>query len=826
MSKFILAIAACVLIFASSPEAIGSSFYVQEEKTVWIRITDTRGRPLSNITVSSVEGGKAVRTTSSGKAGVPVPGNFQIQQSIQLVVRSKEYQTANGLPFAIRIAGFNKPYLPHEITLVARASRSANRSQSPRSPYPATDLDPFSKGEQAVTAQKYQEAFQYFSKAYEERKQVYERSKSARPKARYVEATRRLGGILIVLNKWQDALEKFQEVLRIEPSDDDSSYFLGLCSMMLGDLPQAEKAFRNIKGSGRDSMAKQLGGLMMAAIHEFYGKLESSIALERDFFRHLSEEGLRSAPEINSLSKLVGKLALDNTGGESYPSRIQPVSRLALSITFKSDLAFSEKREGQFSPGIVTPLNELATIFLMLERYEEAEKLIIRTMSLERRLFGDDHLSVGLLLTRIASLEARRNDYVASENHYREAATILKKTLGNDTSLMTIVQEGLARLFVKQERFQEAERELLSQIELSCKPDIIDTVECISALGQLAGFYYYRERYADAIVPLRRAIDISKKLWAAKDSTGTALILEQLDDLEDLYEETGDKQALEALEKEREYIISLGITPKEVGKTTSSTGEATTYVSLDGRRCLSQAEDEFVKYPRSKELLEASVQAGKYLDYRDPDLHQAMYLLAYLYYGENRRNEAVALADKALKANEDALQPDRARAAYLLNLKGLVESDRHNYVEAEKQVNEALKTMQVVMGQNHETTVPFLLNLGVIQRLGHNYVEAEKNLRLALNIREKSPSDAPSCGIPDSIRIASELAVVYVQMQRFAEAEKLFTDSLRAIGDCCLDRHPAAVFILESYAESLRRMGRNDEAAKQEARAKQLKTKQ
>lgn len=809
----------CLLTIVEGPRA-----QTQEEKIIWVHVTDTRGRSLPNITISTLEWGKAVTTTSSGKAGVPVPNSFQITNEIHLVIISKSYQTANGLPLPIRISSFNKPYVLNEITLIPKSVRPSTRLASAKGLQRTPETDPFLKGEQAVSAQRYREALQYFSSAYDERKQAYATNKNFRLKTRYVEAARRLAEILIVVNKWREAADKFEEVLLITPSDDESSYYLGICRMMLGDLPQAEKIFHSMKSSSRRPLTRQLGGMMTAAIWEAYGKLDDSLGLEKEFFQQLSERGILTEPSVNNLFKLVSKVALDAVRRESYPSRIQPISQLAVIITYKARLAIAEKQAGKYSPQTITPLNDLATTFQTQGRYDDAEKLRIRVLNLEQRLFGDDYLSVGFGKAKLAQLETERKDYVAAEKHYREAAEVLKKSLGDDTSFMTVIHQGLFQLFLRQEHFQDAEHELQAIIAITCTSGM-DTLECIGALGKLSEFYVDRERYADAAPPLRRAIDMSTKLWAAKDSEGTAIILEQIDDLESIFEHLGNKNELEALKKEKDYIRGLGVQPKKE-PTIWSSKEATTAISLNGYRCAFQADDDYVKYPKSKELLEAAMPAGKYLDYRDPDFNQAMYLLAYLYFTENRFSEALVLAERALKANEDSLQPDRTRTALLLNLKAGVSFDRGDYAKAERDTVDALRTLQVVLGQNHQFTVALLMNLARIQRQRLNYVEAEKNLRLALSIREGALPENPACALPDSVTIAGELAELYVLMQKYPEAERLFKEVFRAIGDCCLDRYPGVIPILENYSKCLRQLGRNEDASRIDARARLLKSKQ
>jgi tetratricopeptide (TPR) repeat protein len=827
MKKLIIPIClACWVAFGLMSQAVA-----QEEKLVWIHVTDSHGRPLPNVTVYAVEWRKPVSTTSSGAAAVPVPINGRVNDLVHLVIVSKYYTTANGGTFNIRISSFNRPDDPIPITLVRKAPLLS--AQRPRtgtrraSSLPGSTTDFFQKGEDALDAQRFQEAFEYFSKAYDVRRAAYQRIRNKEAGNKYAEINREMGVALMMLNKWNEALEKFQEATRVNTGDDESKYLLGICAFVVGDLPKAEQAFREMGSSpNKLRVVRRVGNLNASLIYQFYGKLDDATRLEQDFFQQTSKEGLGGNLEIDNLFKNLSAVALDATRN-TYPLHmITPVTLPAYIILSKARVAEAEKKNGAYSPAVVSPLNDLAGTFQNQERYKDAENILNRSLTIQKRVFGHDHLFAGFSLEKLADLETEMEKYQDAERHYAEAADIFEKSLGKNHYWVDSLHEDLATLYEKEGKYKEAEEHLLAVKEMYCRPNDTDNMQCVVALGQLSDFYSDQDKYAEAIPTSRQALDIAKRMWAGKDAVGTSIILSIMDELERFFSETKNDAELEALHKEKQLILGLGVAPKEVGpKDVWSSKEAATAIGLNGSQCSYTPYSEFIKYPRAKPLLESAQRAAKYIDGRDPDVIQVLFKLALIYYNENRLDEAAGLVGQALDSNERSLQPDRYAAASLVSLRATINEKRGNYAEAEKDYKQSITTLEIILGQNHQDVGGVLFSLGQVQREQRNYAEAERNLVRALSIRKGASNDAPVCDDPDAVTILAELASLYVDTGRYADAEMAFRQALQAIGERRLSDYPNSVYILEGYARCLRKMGREDEAAKMEARAREIKSK-
>ncbi len=101
-----------------------------------------------------------------------------------------------------------------------------------------------------------------------------------------------------------------------------------------------------------------------------------------------------------------------------------------------------------------------------------------------------------------------------------------------------------------------------------------------------------------------------------------------------------------------------------------------------------------------------------------------------------------------------------------------------------------------------------------------NYAEAEKQLSAALQEAEKfGPED------PRLSATLNNLAWLYDDQGKYAEAEPLYKRSLAILEKALGQEHSNVATTLENYAGLLREMGREEEASSMEVRAKAIREK-
>lgn len=813
MVKFLrLAFLCCIAISAAG------RLYAQTEKTIWVEITDERGRPLPNVTVKSQDWGIPVQTTSSGRIGVPVSPNVRTGELIPVIIQSARYKTITGGPINVRVAGFNQPAAATPITLVPKINipvRAINAAPARRL---QPDDEDFQKGKDALHEQRFDYAVKHLLKSVEVRKRAYDKTPNKSTAAQYAEANTELCLAYMVLNKWNDAFERIQEAKRVNPTDEVKLVF-GVVAMTRGDLPEAEAVFREFAVSKNTDVRRPMGAMLVSEIYKMYGKLDESSRFEKDSLKQLSKHELSVTKEINDLLKLTFEVASDIEKSGRLRQILTPVYPTVLTILHKSDIAVIEKNTGAYSPELVQPLLNFSSLLLIRGRRNEAERQINRAILVLKRLVGPTHVWMTQPLMSLAKFEIATNQLDKAEAHYLEVAQIFEQSLGPDNRWIDEIDEDLAELYDQRDRPDEAEARWQNSRKRNCSGDV-KKMPCLMALRALSESYRFKEKYSEAAALGREAVNLAKTLWAAKDQVGTSVLLEMMDDLEEIYKLADQQDEVAAIQKEQQEILDLGLPQAE--KDTESVElyvPETTIAQLDGYRCRTDFPNSFLVYSKSRPLLEAAGRAARHLDSRDPDVTELQYFLGLAYFNDERLDEAERLATAAINSNEASLEPDRRTTSLLLSLRGAVRAERGNPVGAIADYSESIKILEI-LDRKSKDIVSSLFSLSKIQISQQKYSEAEKNLKRALEIREQTFS----CFDPDSVTLSTELAVVYVLTGHLAEAENDFKQALNAIRKF-LPEYANSVYILENYARCLRQLGKVDEAVKLEAEAEKLKPK-
>ena len=102
-------------------------------------------------------------------------------------------------------------------------------------------------------------------------------------------------------------------------------------------------------------------------------------------------------------------------------------------------------------------VNTLATVYVALEKYDEAEGLYARAMAIREKALGEDHLEVAHTLTNLSLVYSLQRKFAEAEGVLRRALAIQEKALGeNDVTVATTL--GLiASACLGQGKAQEAD---------------------------------------------------------------------------------------------------------------------------------------------------------------------------------------------------------------------------------------------------------------------------------------------------------------------------------------------------------------------------------
>jgi tetratricopeptide (TPR) repeat protein len=117
------------------------------------------------------------------------------------------------------------------------------------------------------------------------------------------------------------------------------------------------------------------------------------------------------------------------------------------------------KALGPNDRGVATSLNNLATLYLKLGRYAEAEPFSKRSLSINEKVLGPNHPDVATSMNNLASLYEAQGRYADAEPLYKRSLAIKEKALGpvsvSDSkrpraknSLVMVVLSGIAKALI------------------------------------------------------------------------------------------------------------------------------------------------------------------------------------------------------------------------------------------------------------------------------------------------------------------------------------------------------------------------------------------
>jgi tetratricopeptide (TPR) repeat protein len=95
---------------------------------------------------------------------------------------------------------------------------------------------------------------------------------------------------------------------------------------------------------------------------------------------------------------------------------------------------------------LATSLNNLASLYYIQGRYNEAEPLYLDALEMRKRLFTGDHPNVATSLNNLASLYDSQGKYSEAEPLYLEALAMSERTLGANHPNTITVRNNLRHL--------------------------------------------------------------------------------------------------------------------------------------------------------------------------------------------------------------------------------------------------------------------------------------------------------------------------------------------------------------------------------------------
>jgi tetratricopeptide (TPR) repeat protein len=103
-----------------------------------------------------------------------------------------------------------------------------------------------------------------------------------------------------------------------------------------------------------------------------------------------------------------------------------------------------------------TTLNNLANLYKVQEKYEQAESLFKRALIIREKLLGEGHINTATTLNNLAVLYYNQGKYERAEPLFKRALATRERVLGEEHADTTTTRNNLADLLRKTRREDEA----------------------------------------------------------------------------------------------------------------------------------------------------------------------------------------------------------------------------------------------------------------------------------------------------------------------------------------------------------------------------------
>lgn len=426
-------------------------------------------------------------------------------------------------------------------------------------------------------------------------------------------------------------------------------------------------------------------------------------------------------------------------------------------------LIFAEKVLGFDSPSVAVSLNNLAALFLSLDRYAEAEPLFRRSLSIREKAFGHDHPEVAQSLNNLAVLLYSLGRYAEAEPLYRRALAIKEKTLGPEYPNVADEIEFLAQLMYSLRKYAEVEPLVRRSLAIREKafgtehPTVAKNINNLAVLLDEIGDYTVAEKL------YRRALAIYEKTLGPESPP----IADILNNLASMLRTLGRHVETESLSRR-----ALAISEKTLGLEHPKVADNLSH--------LAEELVDFGRYAEAEQLIRRSLAIREKAFGPDhPEVAQSLKALAELFFRLTNYEEFETVCRRALAIKEKALGPENLDVAKLLDDMGIFYIYTNRSAEAEQVIRRSLVIKEKTLGSDHPTVSDTLHTLaGILDLLGRD-AEAEQLYRRAIVIKKKAlgPMNA------DVGFFLGNLALLLGESGDYSQAEVLSYKSLHIAFD-------------------------------------------
>lgn len=313
-------------------------------------------------------------------------------------------------------------------------------------------------------------------------------------------------------------------------------------------------------------------------------------------------------------------------------------------------------------------MNDLAGIYLQQGRFEEAQSLFDRSISIAKNALGANHPHLGAMLNSAAESYRVQGRYAEAEPLYKRALAISMDVLDPAHPEVGKMLGNLALLYGDQGRYTEVEPLLKRAIEIAEKALGPEDPGLITALSNLAALHRRLRRFPESERHYKRAVTIAEKaLDTNHPSVGTVL-----NNLAILYMSTARYSEAEPLLKRTILILESTMGPNH------------------------------------------------------PDIGTVINNLAEVYRRQDRGTEAEAMYQRAIEIGKESLGQNHATVGIKLNNLASFYHLLGRYTQAEPLYGRSITTLENALGPDHAEVSAPLTNLAELYKKQGRFEEETK----------------------------------------------------------------------------------------------------
>ena len=177
-------------------------------------------------------------------------------------------------------------------------------------------------------------------------------------------------------------------------------------------------------------------------------------------------------------------------------------------LLFLQSLTMRKRLLGENHPQVAESMNDLGVFYSRQERYEEAEPLLVKALVMSKRLLGENNLEVARSLGSLAYLYNSQGRYLEAEPLFVQALAIRKSLLGEHHPEVAQSLNALGMLYYYQRRYVEAEPLLVKALEMRKRLLGENHPQVARSLNNLAICYNSQGKYEEAEALFLQALEI------------------------------------------------------------------------------------------------------------------------------------------------------------------------------------------------------------------------------------------------------------------------------------------------------------------------------